>query len=87
MNKKDEALRITARFLLAGYFGKPFTRQEMKTMADLCSLALPMKYRMEKADFVALQTSEESIAACARETQHAQVKGTGFCRCTHAMFS
>ena len=87
MSKKDEALRIAVRFLLAGYFGAPFTRQNMKAVADVCSVALPMKYRMPRKDFEALQKSEYSIECCGRETGHAEVKGTGFCRCTHAMFS
>jgi hypothetical protein len=30
--------------------------------------------------------SKESIERCGRETNHALVKGTGFCRCTHVMF-
>jgi hypothetical protein len=86
MNKKDEALRIAARFLTAGYYGKPFTRQEMKIMADMCWLAIPMKYRMPKEELDQLKTAEYSIAACERETQHAEHKGTGFCRCTHVMY-
>lgn len=86
MRNKDEALRIAAKFLTAGFYGKPFTRQEMKAIADLCWVALPMKYRLSKDEMSELRTSDYAIAICEKETHHAEYKESGFCRCTHVMY-
>jgi hypothetical protein len=55
MNKKDEALRIAARGFLIIRFGGTLTQSEAKTFADLCCLALPMKYRFEKQELVNIE--------------------------------
>lgn len=88
-SKRIDVLKLAGTFLLAGYYGKPFTRQEMKRLGDLCFLAIPMKYRLPRDEFaklVAGGASTSEIAECGKETEHARVTGTHFCRCTHVMY-
>ena len=58
MTKNQEILRIVGKFLLAVYYGRPFTKQEMKRMGDLCFLGLPVKHRMGKAEFDDLRSDD-----------------------------
>ncbi len=91
MNRRIDALKLAGTFLLAGYYGKPFTRQDMKRIADLCFIVIPMKYRLSREEMDRVQgrqsTADEiaEIQECGM-THHERVTGTHFCRCTHVMY-
>lgn len=55
MTKTQDALRIAARFLRLQSMGYRTTPEESKTISNLCWLALPMKYRMDKQEIVAME--------------------------------
>lgn len=50
MNHKDQALRTAAKAFLCLHHGGTMTADEFKIFADLCCLALPMKYRFSRAE-------------------------------------
>lgn len=54
MSKKDQALRLTAEYLLRCYYNykgiDTEIAKQIKTYADLCCLALPMKYRFTREE-------------------------------------
>jgi hypothetical protein len=51
MNKKDTALRLAGEYLLRLSTVKGKMGKQCKRVADLCFLALPMKYRLTHKEF------------------------------------
>jgi hypothetical protein len=78
MNQKDEALRIAAKAFLIIRFGGSLTAKEGKMFCDLCCLALPMKYRFEKFEFVDIEAgvrrtlAEQAVAMNSEAPQQLQ---------------
>ena len=55
MTQQQQALRLAARFLRLQALGYDTSRQESKTLSDLCFLALPMKLRLSKDEIAQLE--------------------------------
>lgn len=52
MSHKDKVLRSALVFLLACSRGAKPTNDQFKRMADLCGIALPMKHRLTREEFL-----------------------------------
>ena len=50
LTQQQQALRLAGKFLRIQAMGYDTSRQESKTLSDLCFLALPMKLRLNKAE-------------------------------------
>lgn len=50
MTKTQESLRIASRAFRILALGGQFTSKELKTLGDMCAIALPGKYRFDKAE-------------------------------------
>lgn len=55
MTKVQDALRIAARFTRLQSMGYRTTPEECKAISDMCWLTLPMKYRMDKQEIIAME--------------------------------
>lgn len=55
MNHKDKALRIAYKAFISLHRGESFNADEYKTLADLCGIALPMKYRFSRDELRAMK--------------------------------
>ncbi len=61
MNHKDKALRIAFTAFHSLSLGNQFSQNDFATFADLCALALPMKYRFTKEELETIKAQSEAI--------------------------
>lgn len=76
MNKSQEILRKTAKFLYCVAEGAPTELKDFKTFSDLCWLAIPMKYRMDKEEIDEIKSHPWKTCRDANEDN--QPKGADF---------
>ena len=50
MSNKDKALRVAYRAFRFLSAGEKITQKQAKQFADMCALALPMRYRFTRAE-------------------------------------
>ena len=58
MNHKDQALRIAFKAFRMMSLGAKFSAEDLSILADVCGIALPLKYRFTRNELSSI--SEES---------------------------
>jgi len=61
MNHKDKALRIAFTAFRSLSQGNQFSASDFATLADLCALALPVKYRFTKEELEEIKKQSEAV--------------------------
>lgn len=60
VNHKDKALRLAFKAFRMMSMGTKFSAEDCGTLADICGIALPMRYRFTRAELDSI--SEESLS-------------------------
>ena len=63
VSQKDRALQTAIRAFAIVRFGGSLTAEEAKLFIDLCSLALPMKYRFPRKTWEEMETQVKEALA------------------------
>jgi hypothetical protein len=67
VNPKDRALQTAIRAFSIIRFGGTLNSEEAKLFIDICSLALPMKYRFPRSVHEAMEKQVKESLVCSRD--------------------
>lgn len=67
MTKQQEVLRMACKAFLVLHYGGMMTPDDLKLFADLCALALPMKYRFTRSELDEIEAKVKHFEEASHE--------------------